>query len=314
MAKPPGETGAYASGPLGPALAPGTVMSGQGASLATARRLWLRYELIHDLAYFSPQVLSRAAELGMPGFWMGYFAMRSAPLGLVDPAVVTATFFGFHQSRVAHALPDAWRYCTPEQALAARLAGVEDAIAEIAGDQRAVVEAADLLWLAAQSVETAGRPLAAANKALPRPTTPAARLWQATATLREHRGDGHIATLVSLGVAPAEAHQLKIAAGESDTDVLRVGRGFPDDAWQQGADALVARGWLRENRSLTEPGRQAHADIEAATDRLAAQPWEGLGPDATRQVLALIHPIARTVAQSGLVPWPNPVGLVWEPA
>lgn len=286
-------------------------MTAHKTTAETARALWLRYELIYDLAYFSPQVLSRATKLGMRGFWMGYFAMRSAPLGQVDPAVVTATFFGFHQSRVARALPDSWLYAAPEQA---RLAGVEDAIAQIAGDRRAQFEAADLLWIAAQSADTAGRPLAAANKALPRPATPAARLWQATATLREHRGDGHIAALVALGVVPAEAHQLKIAAGESEPDALRVGRGFPDEVWQQGTDALVARGWLNESRCLTEAGRQAHADIEATTDRLAAQPWDSLGPDATRRVLAVIDPIARAVAQSGLIPCPNPVGLVWDPA
>jgi hypothetical protein len=278
----------------------------------TAHALWLRYELIHDLAYFSPHVLARATDLGMRGFWMGYFAMRSAPMGAVEPAVVTATFFGFHDTRVARALPDAWRYATPEQALATRLAGVQDAITAVCPDQQALAEAADLLWEAARSADTAGRPLAAANQALPRPATPATRLWQATATLREHRGDGHIAALVAHGVSPAEAHQIKIAAGESDPEALRTGRGFPDDAWRNGAEALASRGWLDRNHALTEAGRRAHADIEALTDRLATQPWDTLGPHLTAHALALIDPIARAVADSGLIPRPNPVGLVWD--
>lgn len=289
-------------------------MTADDTPLVTPRDLWLRFELIHDLAYFSPQVLTRATELGMRGFWMGYFAMRSGPLGRVDPAIVTATFFGFHHSRVARALPDAWLYATPEQALAARLAGVGDAITQIAADQPGLTEAADILWNAAQSIDAAGRPLAAANKALCRPVTPAARLWQATATLREHRGDGHIAALVAHGVSPAEAHQLKIAAGESDADALRVGRGFPDDAWQRGTEALTARGWLDRRGSLTEVGQLAHSEIEAATDRLAAQPWDIIGPETTRHVLTLIDPLARSIARSGAIPWPNAVGLVWDPA
>ncbi len=281
--------------------------------LAPARELWLRYELIHDLTYFSPQVLGRAEELGTRGFWMGYFAMRSAPFGQVDPAVVTATFFGFHHSRVTRALPDAWRYTTPEQALAARLAGVREAITQLAPNPSGLERAADLLWIAAQAADTAGRPLAAANSALARPESAAERLWQATATLREHRGDGHIAALVAKGVTPAESHHLKIAAGESDSQALRTGRGFPDDEWQRGAAALVDRGWLDASGRLTEAGRQAHTDVEALTDRLAASPWDAIGPEATGEVLALIDPIARGVAYSGLIPWPNPVGLVWDP-
>ncbi len=280
---------------------------------ATPRDLWLRYELIHDVTYFSPQVLTRAKGLGMRGFWMGYFAMRSAPYGQVDPAVVTATFFGFHRSRVERALPDAWDYTTPEQVLAARLDGAAEAITQIAPDPGRLGDAADLLWDAAQATDNAGRPLAAANLALARPEPAAARLWQATATLREHRGDGHIAALVAMGVTPAQAHHLKIGAGESDSEALRTGRGFPDDEWQQGADVLRARGWLDEGGRLTEAGRQAHAEIEAVTDRLAAAPWDALGAAATAALLALIDPIARAVAHSGLIPWPNPVGLVWDP-
>ena len=280
---------------------------------ATARDLWLRYELIHDVTYFSPQALSRAKAMGMRGFWMGYFAMRSAPYGQVDPAVVTASFFGFHHSRVERALPDAWLYTTPEQALAARLDGADEAITQIAPDRGQLEQAADLLWDAAQATDTAGRPLAAANVALERPEAAAARLWQATATLREHRGDGHIAALVAMGVTPAQAHHLKIGAGESDSEALRTGRGFPDDEWQQGADALRTRGWLDESGRLTKAGQQAHAELEALTDRLAAAPWDALGSDATAALLALIDPVARAVAHSGLIPWPNPVGLVWDP-
>jgi hypothetical protein len=278
----------------------------------TARQLWLRYELIHDLTYFSPQVLTQAKDLGMRGFWMGYFAMRSAPFGRVDPAVVTATFFGFHPSRVTRALPDAWLYTTPADALSARLEGVEAAITQIAPDARVLDAAAGLLWDAAEAADTAGRPLAAANQALERPESAAARLWQATATLREHRGDGHIAALVSAGITPAESHHLKIAAGESDSEALRTGRGFPDDEWQRGADALMARGWLDGNGGLTPAGQQAHAEVEAVTDRLAATPWDAIGPDACQELLTLIDPIARAVAHSGLIPWPNPVGLVWD--
>lgn len=274
--------------------------------------MWQRYELIHDLAYFSPQVRAAADAIGMRGFWMGYFAMRAAPLGAVEPAAVTATFFGFHHSRVERALPDAWRYTTPDRALAARLDGVERAMQSL--PLGTIDEAAHLLWAAAESVDVGGRPLGAANKALPRPASAAGALWQATATLREHRGDGHIAVLVARGVTPAESHHLKIAAGESDPEALRVSRRFPDDEWQRGRDALAERGWFDADDRLTEAGRRAHDEIESATDALAAQPWAALGEGDSARLLSLLDPLARQVVQSGLVPPLNPVGLVWEPA
>jgi hypothetical protein len=297
-----------------PVIALGDAMTTLDTAGSNARELWLRYEVIHDLAYFAPEVLSRATALGMRGFWMGYFAMRSAPLGVVHPLIVTATFFGFHHSRVARALPDAWNFTNPEGALEARLSGIDDALAGFVTDGRALDEAADLLWSAAQSVDTAGRPLAAAYQALAKPRTPTATLWQSTAVMREHRGDGHVAALVANGLTPAEAHQLKVAAGESDAEALRTGRGFPADEWRQGTDALAARGWVDDTQRLTEAGWQAHLAIEAATDALAAQPWRTLGPAATRRLLDLLDPLARKVFGSGLIPRPNPVGLVWQQA
>lgn len=274
-----------------------------------ARRLWMRFEVVHDVTYFSPAVARRAAELGLRGYWMGYFAMRSAPLGAVDPAVVTASFYGFHRSRVERALPDAWTYTTPAQALAARVAGVDEALEALALDATVVREAADLAWGAAQAADCSGRPLAAANQALPRPAGDRAALWLATAVLREHRGDGHVAALVSRGVRPAEAHWVKIAAGETDAESLAVSRGFPEEEWQAGRDGLLARGWIDAAGTLTDTGRREHEAVERATDRAAEQPWVSLGPAAAARLLAVLDPIARAVLATGQIPAWNPVGL-----
>ena len=45
------------------------------------------------------------SEAGLRGFWMGYFAARSAPMGPVAAPVVTATFFNFNPMMVERALP-----------------------------------------------------------------------------------------------------------------------------------------------------------------------------------------------------------------
>jgi hypothetical protein len=238
----------------------------------SARQLWQRFEVVHDVVYFSPHTAEAARALGLKGYWMGYFALRAAPLGPVGPATVTAVFYGFHRSRVARALPDAWTYTSPEAAVAAREAAVDLALAELTGGSD-VDEAAELAWRAAQLADTAGRPLAAANQALPRSGSARVALWQATAVLREHRGDGHNAVLVSRGVGPAEAHLLKAGSGESDADVLRTGRGIPSQEWDAARDGLRARGFLDGDGRLTEAGQAEHEAIEAATDRAARQPW-----------------------------------------
>lgn len=59
-------------------------------SKSDARRLWRLYEPIHDVVYFSAECRSAADELGLRGFWMGYFAFRAAPLGPVPPSVTAA--------------------------------------------------------------------------------------------------------------------------------------------------------------------------------------------------------------------------------
>ncbi len=213
-----------------------------------ARRLWTVFEPVHGVAYFTDEVRAAADAAGYIGFWMAYFAFRAAPLGPVGPAVVASSFYGFDPSRVHRALPDAWRIAPPQQALAARLAGVDAALRRCWGgatvESAAVAEAADLAWAAAQDADSAGRVLAAANQALPRPDAPHLALWQAATTLREHRGDGHNAVLLTAGVGPVHAHHLKIAAGETDPQTLRRSRNWDDATWEQAAADLHGRGWV----------------------------------------------------------------------
>ena len=65
-----------------------------------ARRFFDRFEPVHAVTYFSPECRAAFDGLGFRGFWMGYFAGRSAPLGIVPTEVVTALFYNFAPSRV----------------------------------------------------------------------------------------------------------------------------------------------------------------------------------------------------------------------
>jgi len=276
-----------------------------------ARRMWTLFEPIHVVTYFTPEARATADALGMRGFWMGYAAQRVAPLGAASAAITTAAFFGFHPDRIGRALPDAWTLTTPAAALAARLAGADAALRRLWGAGRAAApEAADLAWQAAAVADCAGRVLGAANQALPRPDQPHVALWQAATTLREHRGDGHVAALVARGITPVQSHLIKAAAGESDGEVLRTGRKFDEATWAEGAATLRTDGVLTAEGRLTAAGRRLHSEIEDATDAAAAAPWRVLGEGATNRLACLLGPLAAAVLESGTLPQPNPVGLV----
>src|ERR1700749_1553990 len=85
-----------------------------------ARRLYDRFEPVHAVTYFAPEARAALDELGYRGYWMGYFAARSAPLGVAAPEGVTGRFPNFAPQRVAKALPAAWQIAGPEAALRAR--------------------------------------------------------------------------------------------------------------------------------------------------------------------------------------------------
>ncbi|MGW1911797.1 SCO6745 family protein [Streptomyces sp. NPDC002076] len=280
---------------------------------AMARALWERYEPVHDLVYFAPEAHRAAEALGMRGFWMGYFALRAAPLGAVPPSVVTSCFYVFHPARVARALPDAWTYATPADVLAARQDALHAAMTGLFGADTVgsaeFTEAADLAWEAAAAADTTGRVLAAANQALDRPERPTARLWQGLTTLREHRGDGHVAVLVSQGLGPVEAMVLKAAAGESDGAFLRETRKWAQADWDAAGARLREQGLLEADGSLTPAGAAVRAEVEALTDAAAEGPWTALGTDRTTRLADLLDPLAHVVETSGLLPPTNPVGL-----
>ncbi|MGA2519632.1 MAG: hypothetical protein ABSG81_02305 [Acidimicrobiales bacterium] len=276
----------------------------------TARTMWHLLEPLHAVVYFAPEAADAFTAAGLKGFWMGYFAGRAAPMGAVGPAVVDATFFNFAPARVARALPDAWLFASPAAVLEARLAGAGAALARLlAGHDAEVRAAAGLVRQAVEGVTTAGRPLGAANAALPWPDDPLLVLWQAAGVVREHRGDGHVAALVAAGLDGLEALVSMVGTGAVPRSLLQVARGWDDAQWEEAEARLAGRGWLTPDGALTPAGAAARSDIEDLTDRLATEPWDRLGAQRTEELRTLLVPLARAVAASGVVPVPNPIGL-----
>ncbi len=99
-----------------------------------------------------------------------------------------------------------------------------------------------------ESAPTAGRPVYAANVALEWPDEHRLALWHAATLLREHRGDGHVATLVAADLDPCAAHALRIAADELPLDSIQPYRGWTDDDWSAAADRIARPGSARRAR------------------------------------------------------------------
>jgi len=277
-----------------------------------ARQVWQLAEPYHAITYFAPEAHAAFERVGLRGFWRGYFAGRAAPLGPVGAGVVTASFFGFHPAFVARALPSIWSMVTPAVAIDARLAGVDDALRPIIDDGLPIARARDAAELcrgALEACDPAGRPLFAANLELDWPAEPHLALWHATTLLREHRGDGHVAALAVAGLDPCEAHVTQIAASGASPDTIQPYRGWNDDDWSAATERLRARGWLDDDGRLTADGHAGRARVEHDTDRLAAEPVDRLGDQGLATVLGVLAPLAAQLVDTGLIPYPNPIGV-----
>jgi hypothetical protein len=281
-----------------------------------ARLVWQFGEPVQALVYYAPEVRSATDALGLKGGWMSYFACRAAPMGAVGAPVVTAAFYVFRPAMVERAIPDAWSYATPAKVVDARWSAMDLALRRELGDAVESQEMQTAARLAQEAVESGdfdGRMLGRANASLTPPPEPHLTLWQALATLREHRGDGHVMSLVEHGVRPCEALVLQAATGRSPAEGLKANRGWTDDEWSAAGESLVARGWLDADGAVRPNGAAARATIEDETDRLAAPAVAGLGPTRSMEMVDALRPLAERVMDGGAVPLSNNMGVLWPP-
>ena len=176
-------------------------------------------------------------------------------------------------------------------------------------DDEDVRTAADLAAKAARSAPLDGRPLFAANLALPWPDEPLAKLWHAVTLLREQRGDGHVAVLASSGVSGRESNVLHAAAGRVPQQMIMRSRDYDDEQWRHYQDRLARRGLLDADGSLTDAGRDLKQRIEDTTDLLALSALDGLDDDEVEALFRTLTPITRMVVAAGDVPAATPMGL-----
>jgi hypothetical protein len=274
-----------------------------------ARRIFDRFEPVHAVTYFAPEARTALDGLGFRGFWMGYFAARSAPFGVVPTEVVIAAFYNFAPERVAKALPAAWEVASPSDALRVRQESAAAALRRYGVTDHEAAAAAELAEKAARSAPLDGRPLFAANLALDWPDDPVARLWHAATLLREQRGDGHVAVLATLGVSGRECNVLHAAAGRVPQDMIMRSRDYDDEQWDHYRSRLADRGLLDSDGELTDAGRDFKRRIEDTTDRLALSALDALSDNEVETLFQTLTPITRKVVAAGDVPAATPMGL-----
>lgn len=262
------------------------------------------------MTYFAPEARAALDGLGYRGFWMGYFAARSAPLGTVPRDVVTAIFYNFAPERVAKALPAAWEVAGPEAALRARRDSAVAALRRygLNADENVCV-AAELATKAARGAPLDGRPLFAANRALPWPDEPLSALWHATTLLREQRGDAHVAVLTAAGISGRESNVLHAAAGGVPADYIARTRDYDEAAWRHHRQRLAERGLLDDDGSLTGAGRELKDRIESTTDTLGLSALEALTDDEVETLFQALTAISRAVVTGGDIPALTPITL-----
>lgn len=269
-----------------------------------ARAMWTLYEPIHAITYFADEARAEFEAAGLRGFWRGYFAGRAAPLGAIGPAPVVGLFNTFAPSMVERALPAVWDLVSPAEALTARSRGAA-AVLDGVVDAREAGRLADLLAPIVAVHEPAGHALGAANLALPEPNDPHARLWQACTSLREHRGDGHVAALVAVGVTGADILVLRCGI-DWDRAVHQPARGWSDEDWLAATSRLVRRELLDADGKATEAGRALVAEAEEITNQAAASPWEFLAPGDVRELARSLSAPARACRE--VSPKVTPIG------
>ncbi|MEV7031241.1 hypothetical protein AB0N99_13540 [Streptomyces sp. NPDC093272] len=271
------------------------------------RRCHTLLNSLHATHFFSPELAEELAALGVTHPRAVNFAVRAAALGPVGPGTVTATFYNYKYELVARHVPAVWRTASPADVLAARARAVDASMRRLLGaDAVASAEMAEAAVLALRATEAcsrSGRPLYAAHADLPVPEEPHLAYWHAATLLREHRGDGHLATLIAAGLDGLEAVVTHTATGKGMTPkwVLAT-RGWNREDWDAAVLRLRGRGLLDETGELTAAGTELRTEIEAETDRLDRAPYAHLGPAGVARLTELAREFAAAALAAGAFP------------
>jgi hypothetical protein len=275
-------------------------------TLLAGRKCFRLLEPLHSMVYFAPETQTELVAAGLEKSRMCYFAGRAAALGPVGAAVVTGAFYNFSPSLVARHIPRAWTLAAPEAVIAARLRAADAVQRRLLGaavGSPEMSEAAGLALRAAEACTGGDRLLYAAHAELPLPEEPHLAFWHAVMLLREYRGDGHLAVLLSAELDGLEALITHTATGKGFLpDFARASRGWSEQEWDAAADRLRERGLLDGTGGLTQEGVELRRHVEAETDRLGRAPYEHLGDEGTARLTEIAQALTTRALGAGAFP------------
>jgi hypothetical protein len=280
------------------------------AALRKSRTLASVLEPVIGQVFFSPECHAAYAHLGFapsPGLLglvhlpdgPAYFTSRGSSMGQVRPGVVAAAFGVFKPEVVTTGVTLGWSLTDAATIFEARRAGAVAQLERVvgpAGEQ--VTRTAALLERAVEPLPVAGRSLFAGLRSWwDDPTDRWTRLFHLGDMLRECRGDAHIAAWTGAGLDGVETGLLNdVYMGLPLRSYVRT-RGWSEEDLAAGIERLRDRGWL-DGEELSDDGRVAREEIEAATDLQMMPALDALGDDLS-EVVELLRPWGVAMREAG---------------
>jgi hypothetical protein len=281
------------------------------------RQLAMALEPVAGQVYFSPEAHAAYAELGFnpsPGATRhgvalpdgpAYFASRGSLLGQVSGEVVAAAFGVFNPAAVVPAVQWAWTKADAATICAARTRGGVAQLERVLGPTPdGLARAVELLARAVEPLRPEGKPLFAGLVALGLPGDPLGDMWRLADTLREYRGDAHIAAWTSAGLDATEVGLLTELYWHLPLRTYIRTRAWSDDDLDEAEGRLVARGLLTDG-ALTAEGRAVREQVEVATDGQCQVVVDSLGSDFD-ELLGILGPWGLALRDASAYPAQGP--------
>ncbi len=231
---------------------------------------------------------------------------RSAAMRSYSPEVVWSTFFNPNPEAIFRLVPSSFEKASFQSILDAQVAALDApfraGVAQIDRDRLAELAALCRTVTNAARDHCEGRPLFAGLASLPLPVDDHMLVWHAARLLREHRGDGHVATLVVEGLGRIDALVVHAAMIPGFAEGLRRSRRWSLEEWNISMASLRRRGWLTDDETptFTSEGRGRRQWIEDRTDQLAALAFDPIGTDGIERLISLGTEYTAVLEAAGL--------------
>ncbi len=271
------------------------------ASAAPARRLRDAIEPLAMHPVWSRRTNEALAAEGLD-FLARYVGGRAAALGEPTLGVVTAAFAVFEPGLVRATYEAARAACPRDRLVEIRETATTESLHEVLGTVP-VTEVVEVLRAAVDAAPSVGRALFAGLTDRPWPDDPMGALWRGCESLREHRGDTHIAVCIAENLDAVEMNVLTELWLGMELGTYSATRGWAPERISEAASGLQTRGLLSDG-ALTPAGTGLRQRIEDLTDAGEQSVVDALG-DSFNTVVGQLAAWSAMCVNAGSFP-PDP--------